>query len=87
MKVIQGGSDLLDREDGLQGRNGDQACYLMALVFLLVWFFGIAVFDKLESLVLSLELRQKLAESAYRAVLENCTLSKKDEMVTYFEQN
>ena len=44
-------------------------------------------FDKLESLVLSLELRQKLAESAYRAVLENCTLSKKDEMVTYFEQN
>lgn len=43
--------------------------------------------DKLESLVLSLELRQKLAESAYRAVLENCTLSKKDEMVTYFEQN
>ena len=44
-------------------------------------------FDKLESLVLSLELRQKLAESAYRAVLENCTLSKKDDMVTYFEQN
>lgn len=44
-------------------------------------------FDKLESLILSLELRQKLAESAYRAVLENCTLSKKDEMVTYFEQN
>ena len=44
-------------------------------------------FDKLESLVLSLELRQKLAESAYRAVLETCTLSKKDEMVTYFEQN
>lgn len=44
-------------------------------------------FDKLESLVLSLELRQKLAESAYRAVLENCTLSEKDEMVTYFEQN
>lgn len=44
-------------------------------------------FDKLESLILSLELRKKLAESAYRAVLENCTLSKKDEMVTYFEQN
>lgn len=44
-------------------------------------------FDKLEALVLSPELRQKLAESAYRAVLENCTLSKKDEMVTYFEQN
>lgn len=44
-------------------------------------------FDKLEALVLSPELRQNLAESAYRAVLENCTLSKKDEMVTYFEQN
>ena len=44
-------------------------------------------FDKLEALVLSSELRQNLAESAYRAVLENCTLSKKDEMVTYFEQN
>ena len=44
-------------------------------------------FDKLEALVLSPELRQNIAESAYRAVLENCTLSKKDEMVTYFEQN
>ena len=44
-------------------------------------------FDKLDDLVLSPDLRQKLAESAYRAVLENCTLSKKDEMVTYFEQN
>lgn len=44
-------------------------------------------FDKLEALVLSQELRQKIAESAYRAVLENCTLSKKDDMVTYFEQN
>ena len=44
-------------------------------------------FDKLEALVLSPELRQNLAESAYRAVLENCTLSKKDDMVTYFEQN
>ena len=44
-------------------------------------------FDKLDALVLSPDLRQKLAESAYRAVLENCTLSKKDEMVTYFEQN
>ena len=44
-------------------------------------------FDKLEALVLSPDLRQKLAESAYRAVLENCTLSKKDDMVTYFEQN
>ena len=44
-------------------------------------------FDKLEALVLAPELRQNLAESAYRAVLENCTLSKKDEMVTYFEQN
>ena len=43
-------------------------------------------FDKLEALVLSPELRQNLAESAYRAVLENCTLSKKDDMVTYFEQ-
>ena len=44
-------------------------------------------FDKLEALVLSPELRQKIADAAYRAVLENCTLSKKDEMVTYFEQN
>lgn len=44
-------------------------------------------FDKLEALVLFPDLRQKLAESAYRAVLENCTLSKKDDMVTYFEQN
>ena len=44
-------------------------------------------FDKLEALVLSPDLRQKLAESAYRKVLGNCTLSKKDEMVTYFEQN
>ena len=44
-------------------------------------------FDKLESLVLSPELRQKIADAAYRAVLENCTLSKKDDMVTYFEQN
>lgn len=44
-------------------------------------------FDKLEALVLSSDLRQKLAELAYREVLGNCTLSKKDEMVTYFEQN
>ena len=44
-------------------------------------------FDKLETLVLSPELRQKIAEAAYRAVLKNCTLSKKDDMVTYFEQN
>ena len=44
-------------------------------------------FDKLETLVLSPELRQKIADAAYRAVLDNCTLSKKDEMVTYFEQN
>ncbi|QXW96115.1 glycosyltransferase [Streptococcus rubneri] len=43
-------------------------------------------FDKLEDLVLSPELRQKIADAAYRAVLENCTLSKKDDMVTYFEQ-
>ena len=44
-------------------------------------------FDKFEALVLSPELRQKIADAAYRAVLENCTLSKKDDMVTYFEQN
>ena len=44
-------------------------------------------FEKLEALVLYPELRQKIAEAAYRAVLENCTLSKKDDMVTYFEQN
>ena len=43
-------------------------------------------FDKLEALVLSPELRRKIADAAYRAVLENCTLSKKDDMVTYFEQ-
>ena len=42
-------------------------------------------FNKLEDLVLSPELRQKIADAAYRAVLENCTLSKKDDMVTYFE--
>ena len=44
-------------------------------------------FEKLEDLVLYPELRQKIADAAYRAVLENCTLSKKDDMVTYFEQN
>ena len=44
-------------------------------------------FEKLEAMVLSPELRQKIADAAYRAVLENCTLSKKDDMVTYFEQN
>ncbi|MFS9025581.1 rhamnan synthesis F family protein [Streptococcus australis] len=44
-------------------------------------------FDKLEALVLSTELRQEIAEAAYWDVLENCTLSKKDEMVIYFEQN
>ena len=44
-------------------------------------------FEKLEALVLYPELRQKIADAAYRAVLENCTLSKKDDMVTYFEQN
>ena len=44
-------------------------------------------FDKLEALVLSTELRQEIADAAYQDVLENCTLSKKDEMVTYFEQN
>ena len=43
--------------------------------------------NKHETLVLSPELRQKIADAAYRAVLENCTLSKKDDMVTYFEQN
>ena len=44
-------------------------------------------FDKLEALVLSTELRQEIADAAYQDVLENCTLSKKDEMVIYFEQN
>lgn len=44
-------------------------------------------FDKLEALVLSTELRQEIADAAYWDVLENCTLSKKDEMVIYFEQN
>lgn len=44
-------------------------------------------FDNLEALVLSTELRQEIADAAYWDVLENCTLSKKDEMVIYFEQN
>ena len=44
-------------------------------------------FEKIEALVLYPELRQKIADAAYRTVLENCTLSKKDDMVTYFEQN
>lgn len=44
-------------------------------------------FDKLEALVLSTELRQEIADAAYWDVLKNCTLSKKDEMVIYFEQN
>ena len=44
-------------------------------------------FDKLEALALSTELRQEIADAAYWDVLENCTLSKKDEMVIYFEQN
>lgn len=44
-------------------------------------------FDKLESLVLSSQLRQTIAENAYQAVMTDCTLDKKDEMVAYFEQN
>ena len=43
--------------------------------------------EKLESLILSEDLRRELAENAYAFVLENCSLDKKDEMVTYFEQN
>lgn len=43
--------------------------------------------EKLDSLIFSAELRQKLAENAYHFVLENCSLDNKDEMVTYFEQN
>lgn len=42
-------------------------------------------FDKLEMLILSSDLRQSLAEQAYQMVMANATLSKKDEMVTYFE--
>ena len=42
--------------------------------------------EKLESLILSVELRRELAENAYAFVLENCSIDKKDEMVTYFEK-
>ena len=42
--------------------------------------------EKLESLILSADLRRELAENAYDFVLENCSLDKKDEMVTYFEK-
>lgn len=42
--------------------------------------------EKLESLILSADLRRELAENAYAFVLENCSLDKKDEMVTYFEK-
>lgn len=42
--------------------------------------------EKLENLILSADLRRELAENAYAFVLENCSLDKKDEMVTYFEK-
>jgi len=42
--------------------------------------------EKLESLILSADLRRELAENAYTFVLENCSLDKKDEMLTYFEK-
>ena len=42
--------------------------------------------EKLESLILSADLRRELAENAYAFVIENCSLDKKDEMVTYFEK-
>lgn len=42
--------------------------------------------EKLESLILSADLRRELAENAYAFVVENCSLDKKDEMVTYFEK-
>ena len=42
--------------------------------------------EKLESLILSADFRRELAENAYAFVLENCSLDKKDEMVTYFEK-
>lgn len=42
--------------------------------------------EKLESLILSADLRKELAENAYAFVVENCSLDKKDEMVTYFEK-
>lgn len=42
--------------------------------------------EKLESLILSSDLRQKLAENAYDFVLENCSLDSKDEMVNDFEK-
>ena len=37
-------------------------------------------------MILSADLRRELAENAYAFVLENCSLDKKDEMVTYFEK-
>ena len=42
--------------------------------------------EKLESLILSSDLRQELAENAYNFVLENCSLDSKDEMVNDFEK-
>ena len=42
--------------------------------------------EKLESLILSSDLRQELAENAYDFVLENCSLDSKDEMVNDFEK-
>ena len=40
----------------------------------------------MESLILSADLCRELAENAYAFVLENFSLDKKDEMVTYFEK-
>ena len=42
--------------------------------------------EKLESLILSSDLRQELAENASDFVLENCSLDSKDEMVNDFEK-
>ncbi|KAA0964043.1 glycosyltransferase [Streptococcus cristatus] len=42
--------------------------------------------EKLESLILSSDLRRELAENAYDFVLENCSLDSKDEMVNDFEK-
>lgn len=44
-------------------------------------------FEKLESLIQSVDLRQKLAQNAYEKVLRDCSLNKKDEMVNDFETN
>lgn len=44
-------------------------------------------FEKLNSLIQSASLRQKIAQKAYDKVIKDCSLNKKDEMVNEFETN